>query len=151
MTLTTRSKLVVASVVAALLTAALLLVTASGGERQRPIAQPAHDPVAPAHDPAHTAPVDVRTLVVKRGGAEPPPSRPGRAMHALRLRGRVPARSTMATVTSDEDCAADAHGISHCLNRLRLGEGRRLIVRHPHAMSQVPCMTPGERVRVRAG
>jgi hypothetical protein len=69
-------------------------------------------------------------------------------MHAQLLKGKLPSRPLMATVTSDEDCAPDAAGISHCLNRLTLDGGRKLAVRHPHAMHEVPCMTPGERVRV---
>lgn len=102
-------------------------------------------------DRAHTAPPTVRTLVVTRGKREPPPSLPGATMHALLLKGKLPSRPAMATVKSDEDCAPDAAGISHCLNRLRLEGGSTMAVRHPHAMSQVSCMTPGERVRVVRG
>jgi hypothetical protein len=51
-------------------------------------------------------------------------------------------------VLTDEDCAAGEHGISHCRNTLRLPDGKTLTVRNPHRMSEVPCMTPGETVRV---
>ena len=64
-------------------------------------------------------------------------------------RGRMPARTTMATVLTDTDCAADRNGISHCSNILRLVSGRRITVRHDHTMMNDPCLTPGERVHVR--
>lgn len=133
----------VAGVLLAGLVAALLAL--SPGDHAAPSTAP------PVQDRAHTAPPTVRTLVATRGKREPPPSLPGAAMHALLLKGKLPGRPAMATVTSDEDCAPDAAGISHCLNRLRLKGGNRLAMRHPHAMSQVPCMTPGERVRVVRG
>lgn len=133
----------VAGVLLAGLVAALLVLSPSD--------HAARSTASPVQDRAHTAPPTVRTLIVTRGRREPPPSRPGATMHALLLEGKLPSRPTMATVTSDEDCAPDAAGISHCLNRLRLEGAGKLAVRHPHAMSQVPCMTPGERVRVVRG
>ena len=133
----------VAGVLIAGLVAALLALSSTDN--------PAPSTASPVQDRAHTAPPTVRTVIVTRGKEEPPPSLPGATMHALLLKGKVPSRPAMATVTSDEDCAPDAAGISHCLNRLRLEGGNRLAVRHPHAMSQVPCMTPGERVRVVRG
>jgi hypothetical protein len=39
-------------------------------------------------------------------------------------------------------------GISNCLNRIRLEDGRAIAVRHPHDMREVPCLAPGEPVRV---
>lgn len=89
----------------------------------------------------------MRTVIVQRG-REPAPSEPGEAMRAVLVRGALPAGATAATVTSDEDCAPDARGVSHCLNRLLLPGGRKLVVRHPHRMAEVPCMTPDERVRI---
>jgi hypothetical protein len=71
-------------------------------------------------------------------------------MRALRLSGVVPRTAAVGTVVSDDDCAPDAAGISHCVNRIRMANGRMLSVRHPHRMAEVPCMTPGERVQVRA-
>ncbi len=61
----------------------------------------------------------------------------------------MPARGVPAEVLTDEDCAPDSSGISHCRNALRLEDGRTIVVRHPHDMRQVPCLTPGERVVVR--
>lgn len=98
-------------------------------------------------DPSHQRPAVMRSLAVTTT-AEPAPSGHPDHMRALLLDGRLPARSTTATVLSDEDCAPDAEGVSHCRNRLRLASGKRIEVRHPHRMHEVPCMTPGERVRV---
>lgn len=90
----------------------------------------------------------MRTVVVSRG-AEPAPSRPGEALHALLLAGSVPNRPVAATVLTDENCDPDAAGVSHCTNQLRLVGGRILVVRHPHRMMEVPCLEPGEHVMVR--
>jgi hypothetical protein len=98
---------------------------------------------------ARTAPTSMRTLIVS-ARRSPAPSRPGTTMRALRLSGVVPRTAAVGTVVSDDDCAPDAAGISHCVNRIRMANGRMLSVRHPHRMAEVPCMTPGERVQVRA-
>lgn len=99
-------------------------------------------------DSTHARPMTMRRLLVSVR-REPAPSRPGATMRALRLRGVVPRTGAVGTVVSDDDCAPDAAGISHCVNRIRLANGRILRVRHPHRMAEVPCMTPGERVQVR--
>jgi hypothetical protein len=65
------------------------------------------------------------------------------------LRGRMPSDRTTATVRTDTDCAADRYGISHCRNILRLASGRTITVRHDHSMMNDPCLSPGERVRIR--
>ena len=65
-------------------------------------------------------------------------------------KGKMPRRPTTATVLTDTDCAADRNGVSHCSNILRLASGRRITVRHDHKMMNDPCLTPGERVRVRS-
>ena len=70
------------------------------------------------------------------------------SLRAWRVRGSMPASPTMATVRTDEDCAPDERGISRCLNELRLDDGRTLVLRHPHSMARIPCMSPGERIRV---
>jgi hypothetical protein len=59
--------------------------------------------------------------------------------------GRIPAGATSATVLSDANCDPDADGISHCLNDLDIG-GTVVTVQHHHAMSTVPCLSPGETV-----
>ena len=69
-------------------------------------------------------------------------------LHAKLVRGTMPRNAVEAVVLTDEECAPDASGISHCLNRLRLPDGSDIQVRHPHDMTQVPCLAPGERVRL---
>jgi hypothetical protein len=91
----------------------------------------------------------LRTVLVSTG-SEPAPSHPGSRLNVLRLSGPVPSRPSAATVLTDEDCAADAQGVSHCVNRIRLAEGQTLTVRHPHRMMEVPCLSPGEHITVRA-
>ncbi len=98
-------------------------------------------------DPAHTAPAAVRTLLVSATTA--PVSQPGLVLHGRLMAGHMPMAATSGTVLTDEDCAPDAMGISHCRNAVRLADGRTIVVRHPHDMGRVPCLTPGEHVRVR--
>lgn len=69
-------------------------------------------------------------------------------LHAKLIAGEMPSTAVEATVLSDEDCAPNGLGISHCLNRLRLGDGTEIVVRHPHDMDVVPCLSPGENVRL---
>lgn len=104
-------------------------------------------PPRPAHATAHAAPAAIRTLAVSTG-SEPRPSAAGAAMHGVRISGAIPIKEVVATVLSDEDCTPDDAGVSHCRNTVRLPNGKTLTVKHPHRMADVPCMTPGERVRV---
>jgi hypothetical protein len=104
---------------------------------------------APSSGHLSEQPAEMRTLVVSKG-REPAPSPPGQVLHALRLKGAIPKGAVAATVVSDEECAPDAEGVSHCINRLRLAGGRVLVVRHPHRMMEVPCLSPGEHIRVRS-
>lgn len=69
-------------------------------------------------------------------------------LHAQLVSGTMPAAAVTATVLTDEQCQPDDRGISHCLNRMRLADGTELAVRHPHDMSKVACLAPGERVRL---
>jgi hypothetical protein len=123
------------------LAAALLFATVAAGcgGGSAPAGSAAHPGATPSNE--------MRTVVVS-SDAEPPPSRPGEPLRALRLEGSVPSRPVAATVLTDEDCAPDADGVSHCTNRLRLPGGRTLVVRHPHRMMEVPCLEPGEHVMV---
>ena len=107
-------------------------------------------PVEPAAQGGHLSeqPSEMRTVFVA-SGREPAPSPPGRRLHALRVKGSIPKDAMAATVVTDEECAPDAEGVSHCINRLRLAGGRMLVVRHPHRMMDVPCLSPGEHVMVR--
>ena len=69
-------------------------------------------------------------------------------LHAKLVGGTMPTTPVQATVLTDTECQADARGISRCLNRLRLPDGSELEVRHPHDMAKVPCLAPGEHVRL---
>ena len=63
------------------------------------------------------------------------------------MNGTVP-RMMRATVLTDTRCDPDAVGVSHCLNRMRLGNGMMITVVHDHRMLDMPCLSPGERVTV---
>jgi hypothetical protein len=102
-------------------------------------------PTGAPHYPAVGS--DTRTLVVAAAGTSEV-SPVGGPMYASYLDGTMPAGPMMATVLSDANCAPDAEGVSHCLNRLRLDGGGELTVRHNHRMIEVPCLSPGERVLV---
>lgn len=91
----------------------------------------------------------LRTVLVFEG--EPAPSSAGADLHAtLEEPGPLPRGTVRATVLTDEDCAPDAEGISHCRNLVRLPSGRVLALRHPHDMAEVPCLAPEEEVLLRA-
>jgi len=104
-----------------------------------------HDPGVMAVDPHGT------TLPAERGvqlsWAMPAPSDMD-GLHARFLSGTMPHRQVGATVLADEQCAPDARGISHCLNRFRLDDGSEIAVRHPHDMGIIPCLAPGEPVQL---
>ena len=104
---------------------------------------------AVAVDPHGAEIANMRTLVVSR--EQPPASQPGVLLRGRLVEGSMPGAATTGRVLSDEECGADARGISNCLNRIRLADGREIAVRHPHAMAEVPCLAPGEPVRVRRG
>ena len=137
------------SLAAAVAVSALAAILVTGGSATappgaRPSAQVSQ---APGHDTSHQRPAAVRSLAVSTGSEPAPSSRPDR-MRALLLDGKLPAGGVTAKVLTDEDCAPDADGVSHCRNKLRLPSGKTIEVRHPHRMHDVPCMTPGETVRI---
>ena len=102
-----------------------------------------HD--SPAVDPHGTALPAQRQVQLSR--VMPAPSDYD-GLHAQLIGGTMPAARVEATVLTDEQCQPDAHGVSHCLNRMRLADGSVIQVRHPHDMSRVPCLSPGEHVRL---
>lgn len=69
-------------------------------------------------------------------------------LHAKLISGTMPTTAVQATVATDEQCQPNASGISHCLNRLRLANGRDIQVRHPHNMHSVACLAPREAIRL---
>lgn len=99
---------------------------------------------AATHSPAGAP----RTVSIAASSAGASPSTAGE-LRAWRVAGRTPSTPTTATVLTDDDCAPDRAGMSRCLNELRLRGGGRLKLRHPHRMSEVPCLEPGEGVRLR--
>jgi len=126
---------------AAVIVALPVVIASSGGGTSGP-ATAEHDTVG------GPATGQLRTVVIYQS-VEPEPSAPGSVMRAELVHGGLAPSGTTATVLTDDDCAPDAAGVSRCLNRLRLHNGRVLTVRHPHSMASIPCMTPGERVRTR--
>jgi hypothetical protein len=121
--------------VAALVVAALVVAGGDDG---------AGTPTAAEHPVA--IPADLRTVTVHP--TMPPPSAHERSLSAQLEQGAMPARASTAEVLTDTDCAPDERMISHCRNVVRLQDGRELVLRHPHDMSKVPCLAPGERVRL---
>lgn len=105
----------------------------------------AAQPDSLATDP-HGATLPARRQVTLSFVMPPPSASDG--LHAKLVSGTMPTAAVEATVVTDEQCQPDAHGISHCLNRLRLADGREIQVRHPHDMHAVACLAPGESVRL---
>lgn len=99
-----------------------------------------------AVDPHGTALPAQRQLQIS--GVMPSPSNSD-GLRAKLVSGTMPTASVEATVLTDEECQPDGHGLSHCLNRLRLPDGSEIQVRHPHDMTLVPCLAPGEHVRLK--
>lgn len=119
------------------------LALAAGGPR------PTNPPAAQAPVPHFVdvrQPGGLRTVVV--GGATdrlPGTSNEAGYLMANLRTGQIPAGATEAVVLNDRNCEPDADGISHCLNDLQIGDVIAT-VQHHHAMTAVPCLTPGETV-----
>ena len=126
-----------------------LVAVAIGFALSRPRASAAMPPPEPAAVPHFVdpkAPGEPRTVVVG-GMSESLPgtsNEAGYLMANLRA-GQLPAGATTATVLTDTSCAADADGVSHCLNDLKVGD-TVVTVQHHHQMHAVPCLSPGETV-----
>jgi hypothetical protein len=73
-----------------------------------------------------------------------------RVTHVRLINGAVRHRMR-AIVLSDTRCNPDAAGISHCLNMMRLSNGRVVTVVHDHRMATMPCLSPGEHVTLTPG
>ncbi len=91
-------------------------------------------------------PTSARTVSVSSD--MPMPSAHARTLSAMLIEGHLPDAAVMAEVMTDTDCAPDAQMISHCRNEMQLSNGEKIVVRHPHDMRDVPCLAPGERVRL---
>jgi hypothetical protein len=96
----------------------------------------------------HHSATSGRSLVIARLGETVPgiSGETGPLMTTL-VDGKYPDGASQATVRTDENCAADGDGVSHCLNELDLG-GTTIVVQHHHKMSLTPCLTPSETVNV---
>jgi hypothetical protein len=61
------------------------------------------------------------------------------------IRGVVRTRMR-ALVLTDTRCNPDRAGVSHCLNVMRLPNGKTILAVHDHRMMDMPCLSPGEHV-----
>lgn len=112
---------------------------------------PGHDDPGPgAAGYVREHPVDVPTSLrtVSVSSDMPRPSAHARMLSAMLIEGRLPDAPVTAEVMTDTDCAPDAQMISRCRNEMQLSNGEKIVVRHPHDMRDVPCLAPGERVRL---
>src|SRR6266545_6192575 len=136
----------------ALIVVVAIVVVAVVASVTRGASQPAQQATAPhlvdITQQDHHGATSGRSLVVARLGETVPgiSGETGPLMTTL-VRGQYPDGGSHATVRTDENCAADAEGVSHCLNELDLG-GTTIVVQHHHKMSLTPCLTPGETVNV---
>ena len=96
----------------------------------------------------HSAPVPEKARTVMVSATMPLPSAHARRLSAMLEAGAMPHEPMMAEVLSDTDCTPDDQMVSHCRNEMQLTNGDRIVVRHPHDMRDVPCLAPGERVRL---
>jgi hypothetical protein len=94
------------------------------------------------------AAASVRTIVIARPGETLPhmSGAEGPLMTTL-VRGQLPDGVTKAIARTDENCAPDEEGVSHCLNELDVGTAT-VTVQHHHKMSLTPCLTPGEEINI---
>lgn len=109
-------------------------------------ASPRTDAGAYASEHLVKVPTSMRTVSVSY--EMPMPSAHARNLSAMLIEGHLPGAPMIAEVMTDTDCAPDAQMISHCRNEMRLSNGETIVVRHPHDMRDIPCLAPGERVRL---
>ena len=76
----------------------------------------------------------------------PAPSAHERSLSAMLEEGAMPSEPTPAEVLTDSECSPDREMISRCRNEMRLPDGGRIVLRHPHDMRSVSCLAPGEHV-----
>lgn len=96
----------------------------------------------------HGARVPSTARTVALSATMPPPSAHARRLSAMLEEGAMPDGPMTAEVLTDTECAPDASMVSRCRNEMRLRDGRTMVIRHPHDMSRVPCLAPGEQVLV---
>jgi len=54
------------------------------------------------------------------------------------------------TVTGDANCDADAEGLSHCHNTVKLANGSQITVINTHEMHRYRCLGPGDSITLSA-
>lgn len=86
----------------------------------------------------------IRTVALLHGSSSSPQT--GDAVYFVG--GLTPTETTSAVVLTDSNCTPDGQGVSHCSNTLRLPNGHIITVRHDHDMRMVPCLAPGESIRL---
>ena len=140
----------------AIIAGSLLLLGSAGGAlawsadgrrsaEDRPPAADASTPGESSHE-AHVA--GPRTVLV---ASEPELATNDGTLTVGFERGmKPPASETDAVVVTDENCTPDADGVSHCRNEIRMANGKTVRVQHDHRMHEVPCLVPGEKVRLRS-
>jgi hypothetical protein len=96
----------------------------------------------------HSTAVPETARTVAISATMPAPSAHARRLSAMLEAGPMPQQPMMAEVLTDTECVPDAGMVSRCRNEMELADGRRIVVRHPHDMRNVPCLAPGERVLV---
>ena len=55
-------------------------------------------------------------------------------------------KPVIGTVTSDTDCDADAEGLSHCRNTIKLPNGSEVTVIDTHEMHRYRCLGAGDQI-----
>lgn len=130
----------------ALVTLATFLALAGAAAVLIAIGGRGHNPTSPVSEHEAAVPSIARTVAVST--AMPMPSAHARRLSAMLEEGAMPEDPMMAEVVTDSDCTPDAKMISHCRNVMRLADGKEIVLRHPHGMSKVPYLAPGERVRL---
>jgi hypothetical protein len=106
------------------------------------------DPAAERYVSEHSAAVPETARTVTVSATMPLPSAHARRLSAMLEAGAMPHEPMMAEVLSDTDCAPDEQMVSRCRNEMQLANGDRIAIRHPHDMRNVPCLAPGEQVRL---
>lgn len=130
----------------ALLATTAILVAAAGVFTLARGEEATDSPSAFVSEHLVAVPAAARTVAVSR--TMPMPSAHERRLSAMLEQGAMPSRAVMAEVMTDTNCAPDAEMISRCRNVMRLADGRQIVLRHPHDMTKIPCLAPGERVRL---
>lgn len=128
-----------------LLALALVVSAAVGGSL---LYDRATAPDAPAYVAEHPVTVPESPRTVSLSASMPLPSAGERNLSAMVAEGEMPSGPTTGEVLTDTECTPDEAMISRCRNEVLLPGGGTVVLRHPHDMTKVPCLAPGEQVRL---